>query len=363
MKKILIFGGSFDPVHKAHIELVQYAAKLLKVDEVHFIISGQSNLKHKPIASYEQRRAMLEIAISNLDHEIYKIKDYENTTEVTYSYDTIKKYYHDFDKDHLFFLLGTDQYLQLDKWSKFELLNESVTFVCLKRSEVSIKKINDSDIILENQIIDAASTYFRKKYSLTNLDFKVLHYIAKNKLYLFEKVAKYMNIHRYEHTIRVMEAIEWISSNCNEQLRQKALLSAVFHDLGKQMSKESIYEILSIHQDVSYYHVYHGFASAVIARDDFGINDEELLEAICLHVVPDPDDHKYKVISSHIFNDFIKNKSISKLTKMLYCADKLESQRTEEDMPNCHQLLKQSKDHLDEVFDKVYNYTKGKYPQ
>ena len=63
MRKIALFGGSFDPIHKGHVEIAKKAVKTLCLDEVIFIPSGISPHKAGLSASNEDRYNMVCLAL------------------------------------------------------------------------------------------------------------------------------------------------------------------------------------------------------------------------------------------------------------------------------------------------------------
>src|SRR5450631_4218252 len=69
MRHIGLLGGTFDPIHHAHLIIAEEVYAALKLSEMVFILSGQP--PHKPerhLASTEQRLAMLELAIASNPH-------------------------------------------------------------------------------------------------------------------------------------------------------------------------------------------------------------------------------------------------------------------------------------------------------
>ncbi|HEY8710321.1 MAG TPA: adenylyltransferase/cytidyltransferase family protein, partial [Burkholderiaceae bacterium] len=62
-KRIGIFGGSFDPVHNAHVALARLALSELRLDELLWVPVGQPWQKRRELAPVPQREAMVRLAI------------------------------------------------------------------------------------------------------------------------------------------------------------------------------------------------------------------------------------------------------------------------------------------------------------
>ena len=213
MNKIGVFGGTFNPVHKGHeIIAVEFYNKF-NLDKL-FIIP--SNIPpHKPgdaNISPQSRLEMCEICFgkykSLYDYNI-EISDIEiKKTGVSYSYDTIKALrgiYPDVSKDIIYFLVGSDMFLYLEKWRRYKELLEMCVFT------VAYRNNNDTDIsdvlklredlinrgykieLLENNALEISSTEIREK--IKNNDFNDLHdylspevldYIKERKIYVLQ---------------------------------------------------------------------------------------------------------------------------------------------------------------------------------
>ena len=61
MKKIILFYGSFDPIHQGHIKIAEEAIKLIKGDKLYFGLNKNSNLKN--LAPFSKRKSMVKLAI------------------------------------------------------------------------------------------------------------------------------------------------------------------------------------------------------------------------------------------------------------------------------------------------------------
>ena len=72
MKKIILFYGSFDPIHNGHIKIAQEALKLIKGDKLYFGLNKNSNSKN--LTPFSKRKKMLELAIKNKKKFMQQLK-------------------------------------------------------------------------------------------------------------------------------------------------------------------------------------------------------------------------------------------------------------------------------------------------
>lgn len=114
--KIGILGGTFDPIHLGHRALGVAALKELGLEKLIIMPAKMQPFKlGKKVAEPVHRMNMAKMAFENIDN--VEVSDYEmNNTEISYTYDTylhLKKIYPD---NTLYFVVGTDSFLQLAKW-------------------------------------------------------------------------------------------------------------------------------------------------------------------------------------------------------------------------------------------------------
>lgn len=117
MRKIGILGGSFDPVHNAHISLARHAFQQGGLDEVVMIPARIQPFKQDRVpASGEDRFNMLALAVGEDDY--ITVSRYELQQEsVSYTYLTMRHMQEFFGEDtRLYFITGTDSFLKLDTW-------------------------------------------------------------------------------------------------------------------------------------------------------------------------------------------------------------------------------------------------------
>jgi len=153
--KVAIFGGSFDPIHKGHIEIIKKALKFLDIDKLIILPNYQNPLKNSVQADDKLRLKWIKEAIKDIKN--VEISEYElNQQKSCYTIDTIKHFAKKFDK--ILFLIGADNLETLHKWHKIEELKNLVEFVVFSRDG---KKSDIYETI--NLDINISSTEIREK--------------------------------------------------------------------------------------------------------------------------------------------------------------------------------------------------------
>lgn len=151
--KIGIMGGTFDPIHKGHLMLGEYAKDLYKLDEIWFMPNG--NPPHKLNSNIESqtkhRVEMVKLAIEGYDN--FKIQLYEvERTEVNYSYLTMQHFKEKFSDDEFYFIIGADSLFAFETWKHPELLVKTCKILAAYRDGKNTSE-------METQI-----QYLNKKY-------------------------------------------------------------------------------------------------------------------------------------------------------------------------------------------------------
>ncbi|HTD67984.1 MAG TPA: nicotinate-nucleotide adenylyltransferase [Candidatus Limnocylindria bacterium] len=133
MKRIGLFGGSFDPVHLGHLLVAQAACEELALDRLFFIPAAQSPFKpaSEP-ASAALRLRMLRLAlVGRADYEIDEQEIQRGGTSFTI--DTVRSYVRRFPRSEFSYLIGTDHVPTLPKWREVDELARLVQFVVIPR--------------------------------------------------------------------------------------------------------------------------------------------------------------------------------------------------------------------------------------
>lgn len=133
MKRIGLFGGSFDPVHLGHLLVAQAACEELALDRLFFIPAAQSPFKpESQPAPTAIRLRMLRLALAGKPN--YEIDSQEiSRGGVSFTIDTVRDYTRRFPETELFYLIGADHVPTLPKWREAEDLARSVQFVVIPR--------------------------------------------------------------------------------------------------------------------------------------------------------------------------------------------------------------------------------------
>lgn len=130
---IAIFGGTFDPVHCAHITVATEAAQQFAIERLLLVVAA--NPPHKPgatHASFEDRYRMVELACA--DHQRLEPSRLEEGAERSYSIHTIERLRATLgDGDRLFFVIGADAFAEIQSWYRWRDVLGLVEFIVVTR--------------------------------------------------------------------------------------------------------------------------------------------------------------------------------------------------------------------------------------
>jgi nicotinate-nucleotide adenylyltransferase len=134
LKKIAIYGGTFDPVHHAHLILAREAIETLCLEKVILVPAAISPLKKAtPVASGDVRLAMLRAAIKSQPE--FDVDECELLRPPpSYTIDTVEEIRRRESDAVLYCLIGDDNIEQLSQWHRFNELEKLVRFVVLDRT-------------------------------------------------------------------------------------------------------------------------------------------------------------------------------------------------------------------------------------
>ncbi len=201
MSRIALFGGSFNPVHNGHVNLVKETAEKNGIDRVYVIPTFISPFKKDSagfVADGKDRLEMCRLAFAKLPY--VTVSDWElSQSEVSYSVNTVEHFHGEFPEDELFFIMGSDMLLSFDKWHKWQDILKMCTVIAASREDggSDIERLREKAaqlshfgkvIVTEISAFELSSSEIREKI-IKNCDLScymdknVVEYIEENRIY------------------------------------------------------------------------------------------------------------------------------------------------------------------------------------
>ena len=179
MAGIGIMGGTFDPVHCGHLSLAEDAFRQVPLDQILFIPAKRSPFKlSRDMASEEDRVAMLRAAAAEMG-DCYRVSSIEIKREgVSYTYETLRalrrEYAAEGKEDPLYFITGTDTYLNLELWRKSAEILSTTVFIVGQRPGYEDERLAEKiqyfrktygtrTLVIDNRELDISSTEIRQR--------------------------------------------------------------------------------------------------------------------------------------------------------------------------------------------------------
>lgn len=368
MKRIGIFGGTFNPVHFEHVAMAKEAIKELNLDKIIIIPTKFSPHKTLSPASDFDRLNMLRLAFSNAEKT--EISSFEMDSEgKSYTYITVEHYKALYKDAELYFIAGGDMLVDFKTWKNPEKILSLCTLAVFLREDfyVDIQKEREyfknkfgKDFILLSYVGKKdSSTKIRVKASLgLNIGDvcieSVAEYIEKNGVYKDKRYAEFLIKNLKEsrriHTAGVVECAYKKARELNLDAN-KVITAATLHDCAKYLKTED-YPEFKLDGDVPQ-PVVHAFLGAYIAEKVLKINDEDVINAIRYHTSG--------------------RAGMSTLEKLIFVADMIEEGRTylgvdklrslyDKDFDECFkECLKEETLHLLNKKEPIYKETLSAY--
>ena len=133
--KLGIFGGTFDPIHNAHLVLAEQCLEQCALDEVWFLPAGSPPHKSRfELAESHHRLRMVELAIAG--HRRFAVSSYEvDRSGPSYTVETLEQFHHDHRGHQLFFLMGSDSLHEFHAWRSPERILQLAQIVVVQRAD------------------------------------------------------------------------------------------------------------------------------------------------------------------------------------------------------------------------------------
>lgn len=163
---IAIFGGSFNPPHSGHRDVIKKALELDFIDLLIILPNAKNPLKDTKLVCNDRLEALHSLIKDiNIEGRIL-ISNYEiakNT--ISYSIDSILHFKSLYKPKEMFFIIGADILSQLNRWHKIGLIKKEVKFIVASRDNIKIP----SEFIRLEVSNPTSSTKIRAMMNLSNL--------------------------------------------------------------------------------------------------------------------------------------------------------------------------------------------------
>lgn len=191
--KIAIFGGTFNPPHKGHKNILQQSIKQMQLDKVYVIPNNTPPHKKLPIntPSTKQRFEMCKILCNKIEKTI--VSDIEiSLGGQSFTIDTVKYIKNLYKNDDICLIIGADSFISFEKWKNFEEILSMCSLLVFEREHLKSslnhkkymqEKYNANIFMIKTKVLQISSSQIRQNLYNEFLDKEILEYIEKNNLY------------------------------------------------------------------------------------------------------------------------------------------------------------------------------------
>lgn len=299
--KVLIYGGSFDPVHKGHYALLKAAIKQINPDKVHIFTAYQSPFKDKPQTPYEIRRQMAKDVLGPLSKNIIFDDFEQKAARVTFTWETVEHVRALYGKDEVYLLVGTDCLNDIHRWKNAEYLFKNCIITAGKRKGFKFETKDFDFLLLDGTFPLISSTQLRLAIMCNgivpnNLPPATAQKIESELMYGL-KIHKWLQANlkpnRYLHVKLVSQAAVELA-RLYKANAEKLALAAILHDAAKCMRGDELVSYAVKHniqaqnfEEICKYSpsLLHSEVSAHLAQTIFNVQDETILNAIRNHTL------------------------------------------------------------------------------
>ncbi|MBE7058782.1 MAG: nicotinate-nucleotide adenylyltransferase [Ruminococcaceae bacterium] len=321
-----IFGGTFDPIHNGHLLSAIAIKEILGFDRILFIPTGEPPHKiARNITSAADRLAMVKCAIEGKAG--FEVSDIEvERKNYTYTYDTLVELQKNAQQDEEFsMIIGADTLADVFNWHRSEDVFKLCSFVAMQRPgtqnesfALNLEKARNAGAKVETVEIpqyDISSTNIRTAIAKGEdvseyIPKPVNEYIKEKNIYtnraksyneICEDLKRLLSPKRFAHCEGVAEECVRIAKLFGADI-EKCRLAGILHDCAKELTeKQYMWMGFDANADNGYDGecvLLHAEAGAVLAKDRYGIKDEEILEAVRCHITGKPE---MSIISQILF--------------------------------------------------------------
>lgn len=290
MSKILLFGGSFDPIHQGHVQVLSQVVALYQFDEGWFVLANQAPLKNRQLLPFEIRKQYIEWMIED-ESQLWFCDIEKNLPTPNYTIKTIEKLLELYPQHDFSLLIGSDQAAGFHLWKEADRLESLVPIYVYQRRNYNYEVNYFIPVTLD--YLDVSSTLIRKGLSFKTHP-KILRHMMQYGHYADQRLTTYLDKKRCEHSTRVAQLATEIATwhNLDAQL---AYSLGMAHDLLKQESPVTLKRFVTEQMQSQPLWLWHGEAMANFCKQKFYVTDDNFTDAILHHVMGE-DDKPYSMV-------------------------------------------------------------------
>lgn len=135
VKRLALYGGTFDPVHMGHLLVAETAVTLFQLDHLYFLPAYEPPHKTGRSNHAADRLAMLKLAIEGNPHFALDLREMDSQQKC-YSYDTVRSILAEEPDRRIYFIVGEDSFMEIESWYHWADLLALVHLIVACRSQV-----------------------------------------------------------------------------------------------------------------------------------------------------------------------------------------------------------------------------------
>lgn len=317
IKKMALFGGTFDPIHEGHVQLALEFARRLQLDRVLLVPTFVPPHKLKAdMATAEDRLEMCRLVARA--YPVLEVSDVEiSRGGASFTVDTLETLQGQYPDTDWYLITGADMFLTLGTWWRFEDIAELAALCAAPRGAVTMEQLREYAASLERKgarcvvedipVLDISSTEIRRSvaegHSLEGrVPPQVEAYIRRKNLYRPAAVSQeqtpdeqFVEIirgrespRRFRHSLAVADEAERLAKKYGAD-PAKAKTAGILHDILKDAAPEAQlqifrdFDILLDNVEKQAPKLWHAHAGAVFLEKILGVRDEDILRAVRYH--------------------------------------------------------------------------------
>lgn len=201
-RDVAIFGGTFNPVHNGHIDMINYLVDNYIVDEVWVLPSYVSpHKKINDIISYEDRVNMLELSTKNISNTIvnqFEKEFYDKNNDLvdkTYTYEILEALKKKYLNCRFHFIVGFDSIKYIHTWHRYKELIRDYWFYIFDREDDEFKNIDQKRKYLSNLGKNYGINFIYELFEtkITNISSTEIRNLIKDIDKNHDELLKYLN--------------------------------------------------------------------------------------------------------------------------------------------------------------------------